>query len=195
MPKISLGAGALLSPVPPTIVSCGTLEDPKALTIAWTGIVNTKPPMTYISVRPERNSYPIIKETGNFVINLASTSLTKAVDYCGVKSGAKVDKFKEMHLTAVPSLNVSAPSIEECPVSIECVVREIMSLGSHDMFLAEIVGITADEEICDENGKFDFRKADLLAYMHGEYFGLGKKYGSFGYSVRKKSKKKPHKKK
>lgn len=187
MSKISLGAGALLSPVPPTIVTCGTVENPKALTIAWTGIVNTRPPMTYISVRPERNSYPIIKESGNFVINLAPTSLTKAVDFIGVRSGDKVDKFRETGLTAAPSLVVSAPSIEECPVSIECVVKDITHLGSHDMFLAEIVGITADEEICDEKGRFDFRKADLLAYVHGEYFGLGKKYGSFGYSVRKKS--------
>ena len=186
MAKQNWPGGALLAPVPPVLVSCGTVEKPLCLTIGWTGIINTKPPRTYISVRPERNSYPVIKETGEFVLNLAPASLAKTVDFCGVRSGAKVDKFAHCHLTAQPSGHLAAPTIAECPVSIECRVFQVISLGSHDMFLADIVGVSVDESILDADGKLRLDKADLLAYAHGEYFTLGKKVGSFGWSVRKK---------
>lgn len=186
MYKMTIGAGALLSPVPPVLVSCGTMEKPNILTIGWTGIVNTKPPMTYISVRPERYSHDIIKQSGEFVINLASEELVSAVDFCGVKSGASVDKFKETGLTPVKSSIIAVPSIDQCPISLECVVKDIISFGSHDMFIAEIVEVCADKSLVGDKGLLDYSKAKLLAYSHGEYYSLGKKLGSFGYSVRKK---------
>lgn len=185
MSKVSFNAGALLAPVPPALVSCGSLESPNVLTIGWTGIICTKPPMTYISVRPERFSYNIIKDTGEFAINLPTEKLCRAVDFCGVRSGRNTDKFKECKLTAVSAKKISAPIIEECPVSLECKVTEIKPLGSHDMFIAEIVNVSADDFLIDENGRIDFKKARLIAYSHGEYFSLGQKLGSFGYSVRK----------
>lgn len=188
MPKIALNPGTLLAPVPPVLVTCGTLEKPNIITIAWTGILNTKPPMTYISVRPSRFSHSIISETREFVINLATERLVFATDFCGVKSGADVDKFLEMKLDAVPSSKVKAPSIAQSPVSLECRVIDITPLGSHDMFTAEIVGILADDEFIDKNGKLDLANSKLITYSHGEYFALGKRLGSFGYSVRKKKK-------
>lgn len=199
MSKIEWKGGALLAPVPPTMVSCGTLEKPNVMTVGWTGITNTKPPKTYISVRPERYSHELISESGEFVINLTTEKLVRAADFCGVRSGRRFDKFKLMDLTAQASSKVSAPSIAESPLSIECRVTDKVSLGSHDMFLADIVCITVDESLIDANGKLCLDKCGLAAYAHGEYFALGKKLGSFGYSVRKKKKmppkgSKPHKK-
>lgn len=195
--------GTMVSPVPPVMVSCGSMEKPNILTIAWTGIVNTIPAMTYISVRPERHSYPLIKESGEFVINLTTRNLTWAADYCGVKSGADTDKFAACKLTPQPASQVSAPLIKESPVNIECRVEQVIPLGSHHMFLARIVAVNVDEALVDANGKLHLDKGGLVAYSHGEYFALGEKLGSFGYSVRKKpkpstrrpSKRKPYKKK
>lgn len=182
--------GALLSPVPPAMVSCGTMEKPNVLTVAWTGIVNSHPPMTYISLRPERYSYEIIKTSGEFVINLTTEDLAFAADYCGVKSGRDVDKFVQMKLTPYEASQVSAPMIAESPISIECRVKEIISLGSHDMFLSEIIAVNVDDSAFNEAGKIDFIKCGLIAYAHGEYFRLGKRLGSFGFSVKKKKKRK-----
>ena len=185
--------GTMLSPVPPVLVSCGTVEHPLVLTIAWTGIVNSNPPMTYISVRPERNSYSVIQEAGEFVINLPTERLLRACDYCGVVSGRKVDKFAEMKLTALAAEGVSAPLIEESPVNLCCKITEEKVLGSHTMFLAEIVSVHVDEAMIDEKGAFHPEQAGLIAYAHGSYFSLGKPLGTFGFSVRKK-KKKPRRK-
>ena len=196
--------GTMVSPVPPVMVSYGSLEKPNILTIAWTGIVNTIPAMTYISVRPERYSYPLIKESGEFVINLTTRNLTWAADYCGVKSGADTDKFAACKLTPEAASQVGAPLIKESPVNIECRVKQVIPLGSHDMFLAQIVAVNVDEALVDQSGKLHLDKSGLVAYSHGEYFALGEKLGTFGYSVRKKPKpaahrrspkKKPHKKK
>lgn len=178
--------GALLSPVPAVMVSCGTLEKPNVLTVAWCGTVCTNPPKTYISLRPERYSYPIIKERGCFVINLTTASLVRAADFCGVRSGRDVDKFEAMNLHAAPALELDdTPTIAESPVSIECRVTDIIKLGTHDMFLADIVSVdVADELIVD--GALRLDRAGLAAYSHGEYFALGKKLGDFGFSVRKK---------
>ena len=193
MSKIKLSPGTLTAPVPPTLVSSGTVDSPNAFTVAWTGILNTKPPMTYISVRPSRHSYELIKNSGEFVINLPSSNLVRTVDMCGVKSGKDIDKFKTFGLTAEESFEVSAPSIAECPVSIECRVKEIVPLGTHDMFISDIVGISVKEELINKNGKLCLDRAGLMAYVHGEYFTIGKKIGSFGYSVRKPSKKRNNK--
>lgn len=185
MSKITWKPSVQLSPIPPALISCGTMEQSNILTVAWTGIVNTAPPMTYISVRPERYSYNIIKESGQFVINIPTTSLITAVDFCGVKSGANLDKFKEMSLTKEPVSQVSCPSIKESPVNLECVVKSIHKLGSHHMFLSEIVAVNIDESLIDKSGKLRLDLASLLAFAHGEYFALGKKLGSFGFSVKK----------
>jgi len=184
--------GALLSPVPPALVTCGTVDAPNVLTVGWTGILSTHPAMTYVSIRPERHSYPLIKEGGCFVINLPTRKLARAVDFCGVRSGRDVDKFATCHLTAAAASTVSAPIIAECPVSLECRVREVIELGSHHMFLAEITAVQVDDSILDENGRLCLDKANLMAYAHGEYFALGEKLGTFGWSVKKK--KKPKKK-
>jgi flavin reductase (DIM6/NTAB) family NADH-FMN oxidoreductase RutF len=187
--KVKWKGGALLSPVPAVMVSCGTLEKPNILTIAWTGILCTNPPKTYISVRPERYSYPIIKESGKFVINLTPENLVRAADFCGVRSGRDVDKFTECKLTAVPALELEdTPMIAECPVSIECRVCEIVPLGTHDMFIADIVSVAVNPSLVNEGGALKLDKASLAAYSHGEYFALGKKLGDFGFSVRKKRK-------
>ena len=182
---------ALLAPVPPALVSCGSVEQPAVLTIGWTGIVNTRPPRTYISVRPERNSYPIIKESGEFVINLPTARLTRAVDLCGCRSGRTVDKFALAHLTAVPASAVGAPLIAECPVSLECRIFQSIPLGSHEMFLADILAVQVDRALLEAAGRLCLEKADLLAYAHGGYFRLGQQLGSFGYSVKKKKKPRP----
>lgn len=180
---------ALLAPVPAALVTCGTPEKPNVLTIGWTGIVCTRPPMTYISVRPERYSHDIIMKSGEFVINLTTSAMVKEVDFCGVKSGRDTDKFAVCGFTPSPAKKVSAPIIEECPVSLECRVTESKLLGSHTMFLAEIVGIDVDEKYIDSKGKLNLQQCGLAAYAHGEYFALGRKLGDFGYSVRKKKKK------
>ncbi len=185
--KESFKPGNMLYPLPAVMVSCQRKDEkPNIITVAWAGTVCTNPPMLSISVRPERYSYNIIKETGQFVVNLTTKKLAKATDYCGVRSGRDVDKFKEMRLSTLESEHIDAPGILECPVNIECKVRQILELGSHHMFLADVVGVQVDEELLDESGKFWLNKAELLAYSHGSYFGLGEQIGSFGYSVRKR---------
>ncbi|MGN0664833.1 MAG: flavin reductase family protein [Negativibacillus sp.] len=186
MAKVNWKGSTLLGPVPPTMVSCGTVEAPNVLCVAWTGIVNSNPPMTYVSIRPERYSHDLIQASGEFVINLTPSRLVRSCDYVGVRSGRDENKFETCKLTALPCSKVKAPQIAECPVSLECRVKEIKPLGSHDMFLAEIVGVNVDEELLDEEGKLHLEKAGLLSYIHGEYFAQGKKVGSFGYSVRKR---------
>lgn len=186
MAKLQWKAGTLLSPNPPALVSCGSADKPNVMTAAWTGIVCSEPPMTYISLRPSRYSYGLIRESGEFVINLPTEALARAADFCGVRSGREIDKFSRMGLTAEPSRLVSPPGVAECPISLECKVREIVPLGSHDMFLAEIVGVNVDERFVDEKGALHIERCGLLAYAHGAYFGLGKRLGTFGFSVRKK---------
>lgn len=186
MKKIQWKGSALLAPIPPVMVTCGTISSPNVLTIAWTGILNTVPPKTYISVRPERYSYNLIKESGEFVINLTTRELVWAADFCGVKSGSNTNKLKEMKLEVQNASVISAPILEKSPVNIECRVTDIIKMGSHDMFIADIVSINIAEQYIDEKGKLNLDKCDLVAYSHGEYFALGEKLGSFGYSVRKK---------
>jgi flavin reductase (DIM6/NTAB) family NADH-FMN oxidoreductase RutF len=177
----------MIYPLPAVLVSVGENEQEYNLfTVAWTGTVCTNPPMCYISVRPERHSYEILKRTGEFVINLTTARLARATDWCGVRSGRDYDKFKEMGLTPVAAAVVKAPVVEESPVAIECKVRQVIPLGSHDMFLADIVAVNVDEKLVDKNGKLHLDKANLIAYSHGEYFELGKRLGKFGYSVQKK---------
>ena len=191
MSKLQWKGSTLLAPVPAALVSCGTLEKPNALTIAWTGITCSDPPMTYISVRPERYSYDIIKESGEFVINLPSGAMARATDFCGVRSGREMDKLAATDLTVEPAKEIAAPVIAQSPLALECRVKQIIPLGSHDMFLAEIVAVDVEERLLDEAGKLHLEKAGLMAYSHGEYFAMGKKIGSFGYSVRKKRPKNP----
>ena len=181
----------MLAPTPPAMVSCGTMDNANILTVAWTGITNTVPPKTYISVRPSRHSHALIKESGEFVINLTPATLAKTADYCGTFTGAKVDKFKKCNLTKYSVEEVAAPLIAECPVSLCCRVQEVISLGSHDMFLADIVAVYANSELMDEKGKLHMSRAGLCAYAHGEYFALGKKIGSFGFSAVKKKRRSP----
>ena len=190
MPKIVWKPGTFEYPIPAVMVSCGTMKDANIVTVAWTGILNTNPAMCYISVRPERYSNDIIKENKEFVINLTTKELAFVTDWCGVKSGRDVDKFKEMHLTKEKANFVKAPLIKECPVSIECKVKKIVPLGSHDMFVAEVISIDADDKYIDEKGAFDISKCDLIAYANGGYYPLGKKVGKFGFSVQKKKRKK-----
>ena len=186
MPKVTWKPGTFIYPIPAVMVSCGSMEKANILTVAWTGTICSDPAMVSISVRPERYSHDIIEETGEFVINLVTKDLTYATDYCGVRSGRDVDKFKEMNLTPLPSKMIDAVGIEESPVNIECKVVEVKKLGSHDMFIAEVVNVTVDDRYMDENNKFNLNDSDLVAYSHGEYFTLGEKIGTFGYSVRKK---------
>ena len=188
MSKVTWKSGTFIYPLPAVMVSCGTMEESNIITVAWTGIINTDPAMCYISVRPTRHSYEMIKKTGEFVINLTTKDLAYATDWCGVKTGAKVDKFKEMKLTKENANFVNCPMIKESPVSVECKVKEIRELGSHHMFVAEILGINADEKYINENGAFDISKCDLIAYSNGNYYSLGKKIGRFGFSVQKKKK-------
>ena len=186
MTKTVWKPGTMLYPLPPVLVTCGTMEKPNVLTVAWTGIVNSEPAMTYISVRPSRHSYKIIKDNKEFVINLPTAKMLKAVDFCGVKSGKDTDKFKETGLTVRPCKNVKAPMIEQSPLSLECRVTEIKPLGSHDMFLAEILAVHVDDSLLDENGRFELEKSGLIAFCHGAYYALGGKLGTFGFSVEKK---------
>lgn len=186
MGKTMWKPGTFIYPIPAVMVTSGTMEKSNIMTVAWTGIQNTNPAIVYISVRPERYSYNLIKENGEFAINLTTRELAYATDWCGVKSGAKVDKFKEMHLTKQKGNFVKCPLIEESPVSIECKVIDIKELGSHHMFTAEVLSIDADEKYIDEKGAFDISKCDLIAYANGGYYELGKKIGKFGYSVEKK---------
>lgn len=190
MAKITWKPGTFVYPIPAVMVSCGTMEKSNIITVAWTGIINTNPAMAYISVRPTRYSYNLIKDQKEFVINLTTKSLTRATDWCGVKSGAKVDKFKEMKLHKEKASIVKCPMIQESPVSIECKVKEIKELGSHTMFIAEVVAINVDEKYIDNKGAFDITKCDLMAYANGNYLAMGKKLGKFGFSVKKKKKNK-----
>ena len=182
--------GTVLYPVPAVMVSCGDMEKSNIVTAAWTGTINTNPAMAYISLRPSRYSYEIIKKTGEFVINVTTKELVKATDWCGVKSGRDFDKFKEMHLTKEETPHLSCPAIAESPINIECKVKQIIPLGSHDMFIAEVAGCMADTKYMDESGRFDFAASEPITYSHGEYYGLGEYLGKFGYSVQKKKKKK-----
>ena len=181
----------LLSPLPAALVTCGTLEEPNVLTVAWTGIINSTPAMTYVSIRPERWSHHLIAESGEFVINVTTDALVRAADFCGVRSGKDTDKFTEMKLTALPASQVKAPLIAQSPISLECKVTEVKHLGSHDMFIAEIVAVDVEDKYIDEDGRLDLRKAGIMFYSHGEYFAQGKKIGQMGYSVKKKRPKNP----
>lgn len=191
MGKINFKPGNMLYPLPAVLV---TVRDEKGednlLTVAWTGTICSNPPMLYVSVRPDRYSYHAIKESGEFVVNLTTEALAKATDFCGVRSGRDLDKFEAAGLTRIPAVKVNCPSIEESPVNIECRVKEAMDLGSHTMFIADVVHVTVDEKYMDEKGVFHLEKADPIVYSHGEYFGIGKSLGTFGYSVKKKKKKK-----
>ena len=180
----------MIYPVPAVLVSCGSVEGEHNLfTVAWTGTVCTNPPMCYISVRPERHSYDMIKRTGEFVINLTTAQLARATDWCGVRSGRDYDKFSEMGLTLESAAVVQAPVVGESPISIECKVRQIIPLGSHDMFLADVVNVLVDEKyINSESGRLELERAEPIVYSHGEYFQLGEVMGHFGWSVRKKPK-------
>ncbi|MEG0854450.1 MAG: flavin reductase family protein [Angelakisella sp.] len=171
-------------------MTCGNIEKPNVFTVAWTGIINTIPPKTYISVRPERYSYDLIRESGEFVINLTTKDLVRATDFCGVRSGRNTDKFAEMKLNAEPTTQLSCPMLVESPVCLECRVTDMLELGSHHMFLADIVAVDVDEKLLDSTGKLRLDRCELLAFAHGEYYGLGERLGSFGYSVRKKPAKK-----
>lgn len=183
--------GTMLYPVPAVMVSCGDIDNEKnILTIAWTGTINSDPAMTYISVRPSRHSYNIIKNSGEFIINVTTEELAFATDFCGVRSGKDIDKFAQMNLTPEKASFVKCPAIKESPINIECKVKDIIPLGTHDMFISEIVSVMADEKYIDENGRFNFEASKPICYSHGEYYGLGKYIGKFGYSVEKKNKRK-----
>ncbi|MGN0339498.1 MAG: flavin reductase family protein [Lachnospira sp.] len=181
--------GNMLYPVPAVMLSCQREgEKPNIITVAWAGTICSDPVMLSVSIRKERHSHGIISETGEFVVNLTTEELCYATDYCGVKSGRDVDKFMEMHLTAEKASKVKVPLIGESPVNLECKVVDVKELGSHDMFIAQVVAVHVDEKYLDDKGRLDLGKANLITYSHGEYFGLGKKLGKFGYSVEKKNK-------
>lgn len=186
--KRTLRGGNMLNPTPVVMVSCGsTLDEYNIITIAWTGTVSSDPPMCSISIRPERHSYGIIKQSGEFVINLVDKKLTPYADWCGVRSGKKYNKFVETGLTPVKASKVNAPMIEEAPVNLECKVKQIISLGSHDMFLAEVVAVHVNEKLFSpKTDAIDLKRADLVTYSHGHYYTLGEVLGKFGFSVEKK---------
>ena len=192
MGKVSFKPGTMLSPLPVIMASCGdSPENYNIITIGWTGIINSEPPMTYISVRKSRHSHHIIERTGEYVINLCNEELTFATDFCGVKSGKDMDKFEAMNLTPMEGEVVKAPLIKESPINLECKVTQVLELPTHDVFISEIVKVHVDEELVDENGKIHFEEAKLVAYNHGEYFGIKRKpIGKFGYSVMKPKTKK-----
>ena len=188
--KVNWKPGTMIYPLPAVMVSCGsTPEEYNIITISWTGTICTNPPMCYISVRPQRHSYEIIKRTGEFVINLTTAELARATDWCGVRSGRDYNKFEQMGLSIGEAAVVAAPVVEASPISIECRLKQIIPLGTHDMFIAEVVNVVVDEQYLDEKGKFDMVRAGLMAYSHGEYFTLGRSLGHFGWSVRRKKKK------
>lgn len=186
MGKVLWSGGALLAPIPPVMVSCGSMEKSNIITIAWTGLLNTIPPKTYISIREKRFSYGLIKDSGEFIINLTPVNLVKSADFCGIHTGKKVDKFEKCELTKERASVVGCPLIAECPLNLECRVKDIIPLGSHDMFIADIVAVNVDESLIDKSGRLDISKAHLAAFAHGEYFELGKRIGTFGFSVKKK---------
>ena len=178
-----LKAGTLLAPLPPALVSVGVGEGANLITIGWTGILATTPTTTYISVRESRHSHAILKEQGEFVIHLCSHAMAPAVDYAGIYTGAKVDKWRELGLTKEESRHVAVPTVGEAPIAIECRVREVLPMGSHDVFVADVLGVSVKEELLDKDGKLHMERAGLLAYMHGEYYTLGERVGRFGYSA------------
>ncbi|WP_178041459.1 flavin reductase [Frisingicoccus sp.] len=187
MAKQKWKAGNMVYPLPAVLVSCGDKEgNVNLMTAAWTGTICSEPPMVYVSIRKERYSHHMIKETGEYVINLTTEKLAEATDFCGVRSGRDMDKFKEMKLTPVKGELQYAPMVAESPVSIECKVTEVMELGSHDMFIAEVTAVYVDEQYMDAKGTFHLEKAEPLVYSHGQYYGVGKHLGGFGYAVRKK---------
>ena len=188
MKKQKWKPGNMLYPLPVVMISCGDKEKPNIITLAWTGTICTNPPMTYISVRPERYSYKLIKEKGYYVINLTTKKLSKAADFCGVRSGKDYDKFNAMQLNPVFSDETGCPMIEESPVNIECKVKEIVELGSHHMFISEVINVYVDEQYIDKNNKFHLNDSQLIMYSHGAYFTLGEQLGTFGHSVMKKKK-------
>ncbi len=183
--RVHLNPGALTAPLPPAMVTVGDMESANVLTVAWTGILATVPPKTYISVRPSRHSYGILKERGEFVINLPCEELALKVDFVGIYTGAKMDKFERCGLTKLKSKLVAAPTIAECPLALECKVTEVLTMGSHDVFIADIVSVSCRGELMGEDGKLMLDRARLLAYAHGEYFALGEKLGRFGFSTDK----------
>ncbi len=185
MGKLRWKAGTMIYPLPAVMVSCGDLKSSNIITVAWTGTICTEPAMTYISIRPERYSYDIIKKSGEFVINLTTEELAKKTDFAGVKSGKDIDKFKILNLTKEKANEVKCPLIKESPVNIECKVTEIKELGSHHMFIAKVLCVDVDEKYLDKSGKFDLEKCNLMSYSHGEYYKLGKNLGKFGFSVKK----------
>ena len=188
MSKTTLKGGALLAPIPPVMVSCSDGEQDNIITIAWCGMLATNPPTTYISVRPTRHSYEMIKKSGEFVINLTDEALTRTADYCGIFTGAKVDKFEKCKLTKEAATQVACPMIGESPLSIECKVKEIIPMGTHDIFMADILAVNVRNDILDDSGRICMEKAHLTAYAHGEYFAMGKSLGKFGFSATKKKK-------
>lgn len=189
MARVSWKGSTLLGPVPPVMVSCGDIESSNIITIAWTGILNTSPPKTYISVRPSRHSYALIKERGEFVINLTPAHLAKEADFCGIYTGKKVNKFEKCGFHKLAGEQVGCPIIAESPLSLECRVSDVVPLGTHDMFIADILAVSVDEALLDEKGKLCLDRIPLAAFAHGEYFELGKRIGSFGFSVKKKKRK------
>ena len=190
MGKQNWKAGNMLYPVPAVLVGCRDEEGrDNLMTAAWAGTICSDPVMVSVSIRKERFSHAIIENTGEFTISLTTTGLARAADFCGVRSGRDTDKFREMKLTPLESSKIRAPGVAESPVVLECRVKEILRLGSHDMFIAEVVNVSVDERYLNEKGRLELEKADLIAYSHGEYFALGKKIGKFGYSVRRRSKK------
>ena len=186
MARQNFKAGTLEAPLPAVMVSVGDMEESNILTVAWTGILSSDPPRTYISVRPSRYSHKILKEKREFVINLTNEALAWSTDYVGIYTGAKVDKFKKCNLTKIKSQAVEAPTIKEAPIALECKVFDIIESGTHDIFMADIVNVSCDDGIVDGGGKICFDKAKLIAYSHGEYYALGKKVGRFGFSTDKK---------
>jgi flavin reductase (DIM6/NTAB) family NADH-FMN oxidoreductase RutF len=188
MAKVQWRGGALLAPVPPAIVTCAHGDRSNLLTVAWTGIVNTIPPKTYISVRPSRYSYDIIRESGVFAINLTTRELVPAADWCGVHTGAKVNKFERCHLQTENASVIDCPILSDSPLTLECRVTDILPMGTHDLFLADILSVTVEESLLDEAGKLHMERAGLLAYLHGDYYTLGRRVGKFGFSAVKKKK-------
>lgn len=191
MAKTQWKGGALLAPVPPVLVTTGTLESPNVCTVAWCGMLSTKPPKTYISLRPSRLSHAMATQSGQFVINLPTAALVRAIDRCGVKSGRDENKFETCTLTPEAASVVATPTIAESPLAVECRIEQVIPLGSHDMLLASIVAVDVDESLIDAAGRLRLARAGLACYAHGEYFALGKKIGDFGFSVRKKKKNRP----
>ena len=183
MAKIHWKGSTLLSPVPPAMVTCACGDEINIVTVAWTGILNSQPPKTYISLRPSRHSYAMIRESGEFVINLTSEALVHAADWCGIHTGAKVNKFERCHLTPVPAQEVACPLIAEAPLALECRVTDVLPMGTHDVFFADIVAVDAEDSLLDRNGKLRLDRANLVAYAHGDYYQLGRKLGCFGFSV------------